>query len=89
MEKMIANKLTWLLPTHQSLFGFERGKSTTDAIAQIPGDITNGRKSNCKNKTTAGTFLDLDKTFERAQSQAMLDSLITLGFKGSLSENNQ
>lgn len=74
---------------HQSLFGFERGKSTTDAIAQIPGDITNGRKSNCKNKTTAGTFLDLDKTFERAQSQAMLDSLITLGFKGSLSENNQ
>ncbi|KAK2170165.1 hypothetical protein LSH36_4g18003 [Paralvinella palmiformis] len=44
MEKRIANRLTWLLPAHQSIFGFVRGKSTTDAIAQLIGDITNGRK---------------------------------------------
>ncbi|KAK2163440.1 hypothetical protein LSH36_79g03002 [Paralvinella palmiformis] len=78
---MIAKKLTWLLPPHHSLFGFVRGKSTTDAIAQLIGDITNVLNSNGQNKTTAVTFLDLDKAFERAQPQAILESLITLGLK--------
>ena len=81
---MIANILTWLLPPHQSLFGFVWGKSTTDAIAQLIGDITNGRKSNGKNKTTAVTFLDQDEAFQRAQPPAILESLITLGFKGKI-----
>ena len=84
MEKMIANRLTWIFPAHQSLFGFIRAKSTTDAIAQLIDDITSGRKSTGKNKTTAVTFLDLDKAFERAQPPAILESLITLGFKGKI-----
>ncbi|KAK2157362.1 hypothetical protein LSH36_193g11036 [Paralvinella palmiformis] len=84
MEKMVANRLTWLLPTQQNLFGFVRGKSTTDAIAQVIGDITKGKKANGNNRTTVATFLDLDKAFERAQPLAILDSLITLGFKGKI-----
>ncbi|KAK2160349.1 hypothetical protein LSH36_135g00010 [Paralvinella palmiformis] len=84
MEKMVANGLTWLLPTPQNLFGFVRGKSTTDAIAQVICDITKGKKANGNNRTTVATFLDLDKAFERAQPLAILDSLITLGFKGKI-----
>ncbi|KAK2150102.1 hypothetical protein LSH36_423g00005 [Paralvinella palmiformis] len=66
MEKLITNTLTWLVPAHQNLFRYVRGKSTTDAIAQLIGDINNGRKSNGKNKTTAQIFPDLDKAVERA-----------------------
>ncbi|KAK2158557.1 hypothetical protein LSH36_167g02005 [Paralvinella palmiformis] len=59
-----------------NLFEFARRKSTTDPIAQHNGDVTNGRKSNGKNKTTAVTFHDLDKAFERAQPKTILQSLI-------------
>ncbi|KAK2161160.1 hypothetical protein LSH36_120g02003 [Paralvinella palmiformis] len=63
-EKMIANRQTWLLSLHQSLVGCVRGKTSTDAIAQLIGDIANRRKSNGKNKTTAVNILNLDKAFE-------------------------
>jgi len=77
-------RLTWLLAAHRSLFGFVRGKSTTDAIAQVIGDITNGRQSNGHSRTTVATYLDLDKALERAQPLAILNSLIILGFKGKI-----
>jgi len=84
IENMIANRLSCLIPVHQNLFILVRVQSISNAIAQLIGDITNGGTSNGKNKTTAVTFLNLDKAFERTQPQAILGSLIILGFKGKI-----
>jgi len=78
---MIGYILTRLLPPHQNLFGFLRGKLTSDAIGQFIINITDGRKSNFQYRTTAVTFFDLDEAFKRAQSQAFIESLITGDYK--------
>ncbi|KAK2159277.1 hypothetical protein LSH36_155g03000, partial [Paralvinella palmiformis] len=58
--------------------------STHVQAGKISEDKNSKGKRDPQGQTLHVTFLDLNKAFERGQSQAILKSLITLGFKDKL-----
>ena len=83
MERMVAARLRWVTPNIPLMFGFVPGRSTSDAITQVIGDISRRRGPKRRGKVVA-VFLDLDKAFERALPLPVLDSLQRLGVRGTM-----
>jgi hypothetical protein len=83
IEKLVVNRLvTYLsnikfLSEHQ--FGFQRGKSTEDALINFTNQIYNSL--NNSNKTT-GLFVDFMKAFDLVNHNILLGKLESAGIRG-------
>ena len=60
-------------------FGFRKGKSTEQAIAEITDNL---KKSIDKNMLTCGIFLDLSKAFDTVNHEILLKKLEKYGIRG-------
>ena len=64
---------------HQFQFGFRKGRSTEQAIAQITDNLKNGIDNNL---LTCGVFLDFAKAFDTVNHVVLLKKLEMYGIKG-------
>ena len=84
MEVMVLRRINWASrPFHPHLLGFRRGVGTEDAIATVISQISRVKKSKSRAKATA-VFLDLEKAFELANRDAIIDAMVDSGLKGKL-----
>ena len=76
-ETLVLARLEWKLgEAHPHLFGFTRGRSTADSISTLLALINN--------RPAVAVFLDMEKAFELANPDSILDLLVTKGVKGRL-----
>ena len=84
IEKMVLHRINWAArPFHQNLLGFRQGVGTEDAIATVISQISSVKNSGARRKVTA-VFLDLEKAFELANRDAIIDAMIDAGLRGKL-----
>ena len=70
-------------PFHPSLLGFRKGVGTEDAIAALINEISSVKNSKSRRKVTA-VFLDLEKAFELANKDSIIQAMIKAGLGGKL-----
>ena len=76
-ESLVLARLEWRVgPFHPHLFGFARGRSTHDSITNLMALINN--------RPAVVVFIDMEKAFELANADAILDTLVGKGVKGRL-----
>lgn len=84
-EKIIKGRMTQYLDKYQMIsdrqYGFRRGKSTQDAIANITSRIYEGMEDGLM---TIGIFLDLSGAFDTVDHKLLLGALEELGFRGTV-----
>ena len=78
LERIVLNRLKWVVPDHNDLYGFTEGRGTTDAIAQLVSDVTRARRQTRRLHSLAVLF-DLEKAFERCHLPAVLEILAKEG----------
>ena len=84
MESMVLQRITSSVrPFHPNLLGFRKGVGTEDAIASLISQISSAKNSKSKRNATA-VFLDLEKAFELANKDAIIQSMINAGLGGKL-----
>ena len=75
--EMVLARLQWRVgPLYQHVFGFTRGKSTTDSIFALLAQVNHS--------PTIVVFLDLEKAFDLASPHAILTALVGKGVRGKL-----
>ena len=76
-ENLVRARLEWRIgPLHPHLFGFTRGRSTIDSITNLLSLIDNS--------PAVVVFLDMEKAFELACADSILEALVKRGVKGRL-----
>ncbi len=84
MESMVLQRInSSVRPFHPNLLGFRKGVGTEDAIASLISQISSVKNSKSKRHATA-VFLDLEKAFELANKDAIIQSMINAGLGGKL-----
>ncbi|XP_076030865.1 uncharacterized protein LOC143019049 [Oratosquilla oratoria] len=84
METIMLNRINWAArPFHKNLLGFRQGVGTEDAIATVISQISSVKNSGAKRKVTA-VFLDLEKAFELANRDAIIDAMVDAGLGDKL-----
>ena len=82
-EKLICEQLVNYLERHSILyqyqFGFRKGHSTAQAIAEIADNL---RKSIDNNMYTCGVFLDFSKAFDAVNHNILLKKMEQYGIRG-------
>ena len=82
-EKCIANRLTKWMSKHAIIspkqFGFQKGKSTIDALSSLTDYIYNSINSK---HHLISIFIDLRKAFDTVQHSLLLDKLYLMGVRG-------
>lgn len=82
-EKIFAKRLVAFLDKHSIIsehqLGFQKGKSTTDAIIKALEFITS---NNEKKLTTIGAYLDLSAAFDCVKHELLLEKLEGYGIRG-------
>ena len=85
MERMVANRLRWLLESngvlHLSQSGFRNRRSTKDSIILLHDDIY---KSLPNKRTTIALFLDIEKAFDMVWRAGLLHKLTKMGIGGAM-----
>ena len=76
MERMVSNRLKYKIDglLSENLFGYLKGKSTTDCVIKC---LSNA-EVNCR------LFVDLKGAFDKANKEVILESLVNKGIKGKL-----
>ncbi|XP_068243803.1 uncharacterized protein [Palaemon carinicauda] len=76
-ERMVLRRLQWAVgPLHDRLYAYTRGIGTQECLADVMATV-NG-------KSALVVFLDLEKAYELASSDAILTSLVLKGVRGHL-----
>ena len=76
-ESMVLARLRWRIgPLHPHLFGFVRGSSTGDCIMALHAAVDH--------RPAVVVFLDIEKAFELACPDAILEALVMKGVRGRL-----
>ncbi|XP_068237080.1 uncharacterized protein [Palaemon carinicauda] len=76
-EQMVHRWLQWVVgPLHDRLYAYTRGIGTQECLADVMATV-NG-------KSVLVVFLDLEKAYELASSDAILTSLVIKGVRGHL-----
>ena len=84
MESMVLQRIiSSARPFHTNLLGFRKEVGTEDAIASLISHISSVKNSKSKRIATA-VFLDLEKAFELANKDAIIQSMINAGLGGKL-----
>lgn len=84
MEYMVLQRINSAArPFHQNLLGFRKVMGTEGAIASFINHISNAKNSQSHHKVTA-VFLDLEKAFELANKDAIIQAMINAGLRGKL-----
>ena len=82
-EKVIADRVRSWLTKHSLIstnqFGFQRGKSTVDALVSLTEQIYNSLNSRVH---TVSVFVDLRKAFDTVQHDILLSKMCLMGFRG-------
>lgn len=85
LERMVNNRLTWLLEKHNLLaneqMGFRKGRSTLDHLVNF--EITLQNSFN-KNQHTTAVFLDLASAFNTIKRSKIIESLTNWGISGNM-----
>lgn len=77
MERLVMTRLAWKTGNlHQNIFGFTSVKGTTECIVELLSHI--------RDRKTHVVFLDIEKAFELANSQAILHILVKKGVTGKM-----
>ncbi len=83
-EKLMHKRLTTFLDKHDVLFahqfGFQKSKSTTQAILDLCNQLTNALN---KKEISCCIFLDFAKAFDTVDHKILLDKLSHYGIRGS------
>ena len=78
MERMVLNRLKQVVGRlHPNVFGFKSKVGTTESIAALVSKITKGRSATV-------VFIDLEKAFELANREVILEKLVKKGVRGQL-----
>ena len=84
MESMVVQRITSSArPFHPNLLGFRKGVGTEDAIASLISHISSAKNAKSHRKVTT-VFLDLEKAFELANKEAIIQAMINAGLGGKL-----
>ena len=82
-EKLVCKQIVNYLEKHEILyefqFGFRKGHSTAQAIAEITDNL---RKAIDNNQYSCGVFLDLSKAFDTVNHAILLEKLQLYGIRG-------
>ena len=79
-ERMILQRLQWKIgPPHPNIYGFTPATSTSHAISTLLYKITSRPQT-----VSYLVFIDIEKAFEMANSQAILTLLARKEIKGNL-----
>jgi ribonuclease HI len=85
LERILNRRLQWTLENRQLLneyqSGFRRRRGTTDNIVFLTDEI---QKSFMEQKQTIAIFIDIKKAYDTIKTDAIIDSLLKMGFKGKL-----
>ena len=85
MERIINNRLVWLLEKTNSLSslqsGFRKSRSTTDHLIRLESFI---RQSFVKGEHNVALFFDLEKAYETTWKYGIMKDLHDLGLQGNL-----
>ena len=84
-EKMVNNRLVWLLETKDLLaptqFGFRKNRSTLDSLVRLSTHIQQGFVNQ---KQTIGVFFDLEKAYDTTWRYGILRECKRMGIKGKM-----
>jgi hypothetical protein len=85
IEKFFAQRINNYLSQFQLLYknqyGYQTGKSTTDALHAINNKIT---KALDEGKYVGGILVDLEKAFDTLEKQALVEKLYKIGLRGKI-----
>ena len=85
MERMVNNRLDWILETYNLLntnqSGFRKNHSAYDQLTLLENEIRNSLNIN---RTTIVVFLDLTEAFDAVDHASVLYKLSKLGIKGNM-----
>ena len=84
LERLVHIRLMKFLERNKLLYegqyGFRKGRSTSDAILDLTGNILDGFN---KGMYTLGLFLDMTKAFDSINHQLLFDKLQSCGIRGT------
>lgn len=83
LEKIVHDRVNNFLDKHNIIFqgqyGFRKGRSTTDAILDLVGNVLDGFN---KKMQTAAIFLDMTKAFDSIKHETLLKKMEDYGIRG-------